>query len=52
MKQIVLPMYMGVILDEPPLQVLPSCAPHVYGGDPAIKTTGGGVNLCSPCIWG
>ena len=34
----VLPMYMGVILFDGPFSDCALSAPHVYGGDPVLKS--------------
>ena len=43
---LVLPMYMGVILEPSSLRALLICAPHVYGGDPDnYAATPGGTGV-------
>ena len=49
---VVLPMYMGVILQNQRAYEQKRSAPHVYGGDPLRIGLRGILAKCSPCIWG
>ena len=50
--KLVLPMYMGVILDVVLGRGPDARAPHVYGGDPQRVQHDDSQIKCSPCIWG